>query len=273
MSQTFANAPLIEIIAELRWIPAQQVSIPSQQQPVAFQLPFLGGSKQDEFFMRLGAKLHQLGFQSVERLVPPGLVTLVYQPIYRYKTAAESSSVLYQAGAGLFSAHGIPPYRSWQEFSPFVQNGIVALLESRDPKEKEMQFATVSLRYIDAFRHELTQGKSGPVFLADALGIEIVLPGVLKSFGKSGSPPQYALQLTLPISDDTDLNLNLGEGQVHGNAALIMDTTVACNRGVFPDVVEIMKVLHSAHDVIHDIFIKLTGPIHQLMQPSDGGSR
>ena len=270
MSLSFANAPLVEIIAELRWIPPQEVPVLSQQQPIAFQISFFGGSKQDEFFMRLGAKLHQQGFPAVERLVPPGFVTLLYQPIYRYKQAVEPSPVLYQAGAGLFSANGIPPYRSWEEFAPFVQKGISALVDSRDPKEKESQFATVSLRYIDAFRDDLTRGKSGPAFMADVLGIDVKLPDILTGFGRSGKAPQYALQLALPISDDTVLQLNVAEGQVHSNAAIILDTSVSCNRGIFPEVAELMKVLHSAHEVIHGIFVKLTAPIRELMQPNEG---
>jgi uncharacterized protein (TIGR04255 family) len=269
MSLTFAKAPLVEIIAEGRWVPPQQVLI-SPQQPVAFQVPFLlGGSKQDEFFMRLGAKLHQKGFQAVERIVPPGFMTLLYQPIYRYKQAAEQSSVLYQAGAGLFSAHGIPPYRSWDQFATFVESGFGALIESRDAAEKNTRFSTVSLRYIDAFTPELTEGRPGPVFMADVLGISISLPNVLRGVVKSGSPPQYALQLTLPISQDTALNVNWAEGQVHGKAALIMDTTVTCNRETNPDIAEVMTVLRSAHELVHHVFIELTAPIRSLMDPSE----
>lgn len=270
MSLSFANAPLVEIIAELRWTPTQDVSAPSQRQPMALQIAFLTGAKQEEFFMRLGAKLHQDGFPAVERLVPSGFVTLLYQPVYRYKRAGEVSTVLYQAGAGLFSAHGIPPYRSWDEFAPFVENGISALLDSRDPAERESQFATVSLRYIDAFQGDLTGEKSGPAFMQDALGVHVILPDILKNFGRSGKAPQYALQLVLPISDDTVLQLNLGEGQVHGNTAIIMDTTVSCSRGILPAADELMKVLHSAHNVIHEIFVQLTGPIRELMKPSEG---
>ena len=223
--------------------------------------------------MRLGAKLHQLGFQAVERLVPPGFVTLLYQPIYRYKNAAEQSPVLYQAGAGLFSAHGIPPYHSWEEFVPFVEKGVAALLESRDSKEKEAQFATVSLRYIDAFRPDLTQGKSGPAFIGDVLGIRVMLPDFLTKFGRSGLAPQYTLQFSLPIADDTALTMSLAEGQVLGTAAIIMDTAVSCTRGIFPQLAEVMDVLNSAHEVIHDIFIKLTAPIHGLMQPTERVTR
>jgi uncharacterized protein (TIGR04255 family) len=268
MSISFANAPLVEIIAELRWTPTQEVLVPPQQ-PIAFQISFLMGSKQDEFFMRLGAKLHQNGFPAVERLVPPNFVTLLYQPIYRYKQAVEPSPVLYQAGAGLFSANGIPPYRSWEDFAPFVEKGVSALLDSRDSKEKETQFATVSLRYIDAFRGDLTGGKSGPAFMADVLGIQVVLPDILTHFGKSGKAPQHALQLALPISDDTVLQINLAEGQVYSSTAFILDTTVSCNRGILPEVAELMRVFHLAHDVIHEIFVKLTAPIRELMEPTE----
>jgi uncharacterized protein (TIGR04255 family) len=217
----------------------------------------------------LGAKLHQQDFQAVERLVPPGFLTLLYQPVYRYKKASEQSSILYQAGAGLFSAHGVPPYRSWDKFVPFVESGIGSLIAARDSAEKDVHFASVSLRYIDAFTKELTQGRNGAAFMAEVLGLSISLPNALTRTLKAEAVPAYALQLALPVSDEAVLNMSLAEGQVHGNDAIVMDTTVSFNKGINPDVQEIMKTLHSAHSIIHDVFVALTGPIRSLMQPTE----
>src|SRR5258708_14138092 len=103
MSLTFARAPLKEIVVELRWGPSQ-LTLQGQQQPgIPLLIPTLGGSKLDEFFMRLGSRLHQQGFQAVERLLPPGF-TMLHQPVYRYRKAADPSPspLLCRAGDGRF---------------------------------------------------------------------------------------------------------------------------------------------------------------------------
>src|SRR5712692_4130655 len=142
MSLTFAKAPLLEIVVELRWVPPQiTLQVQQQQGVVPLVIPTLGSSKLDEFFMRLGGRLHQQGFLAVERLLPPGF-SMLHQPVYRYRKAADPSPspVLCQAGDGLFSVHGVPPYHSWEKFYAVVENGIRALLDARDSAQKDLPF-------------------------------------------------------------------------------------------------------------------------------------
>src|SRR5260370_17297932 len=148
MGLTFAKAPVIEIVVELRWVPPQVVIQGPQQPGIPLLIRTLGGSKLDEFFMRLGSRLHQQGFQAVERLLPPGF-SMLHQPVYRYRRAADPSPspVLCQAGDGLFSVHGVPPYHSWGKFYPLVENGIDALLEARDSTHKNSPFLNARLLY------------------------------------------------------------------------------------------------------------------------------
>lgn len=75
MALTFKIAPLVEIIAELRW--AQQ-SVPVQ--PGAMAAPpgsMLNAARLDEFFMRFGGECYKAGFQRAGRIVPPGF------PVFR----------------------------------------------------------------------------------------------------------------------------------------------------------------------------------------------
>ncbi|HEX4075927.1 MAG TPA: TIGR04255 family protein [Candidatus Acidoferrales bacterium] len=269
MTVVFSKYPLVEIVVELRWLPAQaQLAAPMPAQPGGlFQIPFWGNSKLDEFYMRLAGKLHQQGFQAVERLVPPGF-SMLHQPIYRYKKPNDPST-LCQAGVGIFAVNGVPPYKSWNEFFPVVREAISALLDSRDPSEKETQFSGVSLRYIDAFTAELSGGRSAAAFLSTVLGISVSLPRGLSQFVKEGAPPQYALQLTLPTSESILLTMNFAEAMVNGNPALLMDTTASSKNGVEPNLDAVVHVLNSAHETVHGIFVDITAPIHKLMQPTE----
>jgi uncharacterized protein (TIGR04255 family) len=125
------------------------------------------------------------------------------------------------------------------------------------------------LRYIDAFSHELTGGKSASEFLSEILGISLSLPHALSQFIKAGKTPKYALQLTLPVSDEAILTTNFAEAVVNGNPAVLMDTTSSCTRGVEPNLDTVVRVLNSAHDIVHALFVEITSPIHKLMQPTE----
>jgi uncharacterized protein (TIGR04255 family) len=270
MPVSFAKAPLVEIVVELRWTPAQSqlsVSAPSQggQQHVAF----FGNTKLDEFYMRLAGKLHEQGFHAIERLVPPGFPTILQQPVYRYKRPTDPSTVLCQAGPGIFAVNAVPPYKSWKEFFPVAEAAIGALLDARDPSEKGAPFSGINLRYIDAFTNELTGGRPAPVFLAEVLGISVTLPHALSRFLKEGQMPQYGLQLTLPISDGIVLAMSFSEALVSGSPAVLMDSTTSCNKGVPPELKAVIEVLNSAYDAVHAMFVEITGPIHKLMQPTE----
>jgi len=49
----------------------------------------------------------------------------------------------------------------------------------------------------------------------------------------------------------------------------MMDSTASCNTGVLPDLNAIIKVLNSAYEPIHHMFLEITDPIHELMRPTE----
>jgi uncharacterized protein (TIGR04255 family) len=272
MSITFAKAPLVEIVAELRWGRLPQLATPPNQAiTMPLQMAGLNANKLDEFFMRLGGEIYQQGFNRAERLVPPGFPLMLFQPVYRYrKSGAADASVLFQAGPGLFSAHAIPPYRSWETFAPVVQAGVEALLKTRDETEKTFPFTSVSLRYIDAFGSELTEGRDIGTFVKDTLGIKVALPEALTKHIQTGKSAKPTLQFALPLSNGMSVNINIGEGLVSNEAVIIMDTTIVTTTEVLPEKDAIMTALNSARTVIHEIFFDITKPIEGLMQPTGG---
>ncbi len=266
MNITFSNAPLIEIIAELRW--AHNLASTTQVQP-GVPVIVLNSPTIDEFFMRFGGEIYSSGFKKTERLVPPDFPTMLYQPVFRYRRDGEDGdgAVLYQAGPGIFSANAIPPYKSWDVFSPAVKSGVEALLIARDETEKDSPFNTVSLRYIDAFGPNLTQGMDVRTFLSDVLGVSVALPeGISKVIAPNAKVKPH-IQLLLPINDNTNMNLTLTEAIVNNELSIIMDSTVVITGEIAPNAEAVMNSLNDSHDIIHEMFINLTGKIRELMSP------
>lgn len=265
---TFKNAPLVEIIAELRWNPQPP---PPQitgggNAPVAVMS--VNTNSFDEFFMRFGGEVYQQGFQRAERIVPAGFPIMLFQPIYRYRKATDlDASVLYQVGAGIFSANAIPPYQSWDDFSPTVEAGIEAMLKIRSDAERAAPFSSVSLRYLDAFGPNFTQGRDTGTFIREVLGIKLDLPEGLSKHVAPGKKFKPAIQLALPLPNGMIMNVGVGEGMVNNEVTIIMDTTVGTTTEIAADKMSAMSALNAARSVIHEMFFDLTKPIAGLMQP------
>jgi uncharacterized protein (TIGR04255 family) len=266
VSFTFRKAPLVEIVVELRWIPPHATATGDQALTVPVTVPFLSSSKLDEFFMRVGSHLYQHGFTVVERLMPPGF-SVLHQPVYRYRKGMDPIPALVQAGDGIFSVHAVPPYHSWENFLPVVEQSLGALLEARDASQKSLPFVRVSLRYIDAFTAQLRSGLSASDFISKVFNVSVSVPPALSQLLKQGTAPSYAIQIGIPTKDSAQLTLNLGEASVNGQNAVLMDTTYAFTETVAADLGTIKGVLMSGYESMHRLFVDLTRPIHQAMEP------
>jgi uncharacterized protein (TIGR04255 family) len=267
MSVTFKNAPLVEMIAELRWGEAPQ---PAQQ---GVQIVMQGmGPEVDQFFMRLGGEVYQHGFRRAERLVPPGFPIFPFQPVFRYrKDATDDNSVLFQAGQGLFSVNAVPPYRSWTTVSEIVKTGVTALLKARAPNDKDRPFTGVNLRYINAFGPKLTKDRSVGEFIEDVLGFSLALPSGVSKQIKHGCQPKPQIQLSIPLDSGASMAFLIGEGKIKNDNVFIMDMTISCEEPVAADVEAVMTAFTNARNVIHSMFVDLTMPIHDLLEPIKDG--
>jgi uncharacterized protein (TIGR04255 family) len=269
MPVSFSNAPLVELIAELRWNTPHQAFQPQQPGILPVSLPLMGGAgRMEEFFSRFGGEAYQSGFQRAERTVPGGFPILPFQPVYRYRRAEQLAPELFQVGAGIFSANAIPPYQSWKKFSPFVSQGIEILLKSRDASEKDQPFSSVGLRYIDAFSAEHLQGMIPNDFISKIMGFKLSLPQILVDLASSGDSIKTSFQLNIPISGALIAGINMGEGQVNGIPALLLDTTISTNTATAPSAEAVMAILNQAHLLINNMFMEFTRPIHAQMIPS-----
>jgi uncharacterized protein (TIGR04255 family) len=266
MSESFRNAPLLELIAEVRWQPPY-ATVPTVQPGVQVSLPIGFGSIQiDNFLHQFGGEVYKRGFQRMERVYPSGLPIVQGQTIARYRSdSPDSKTVIYQVGAGLFSANAIAPYRTWNHFRPKVETGIEVLLATREESEKTVPFNPVSLRYIDSFKSDLSGGRDVAGFLSEVLKIHVNLPNAISQHLAAGKSPKPYVMLAIP-SEKGILRLNVGEALVNGENTILLDMTFSTESPIMPEKSAIMNAFDTAHSIIHKTFVELTSPIHDLMQ-------
>jgi uncharacterized protein (TIGR04255 family) len=268
MAVTFSKAPLIELIAELRWIPTGSSMVePAIPQQSNLPAVFFGGNKQEEFYMRVGGALFKSGFNRSERLAPVGIPFTLHQPLYRFRSEMEDRrSVLYQVGYGIFSVHALPPYHSWDRFWPFVKNAIDVLFESRPEADSGKPFTQLTLRYIDFFSEEIMEGRDFRSFMSQVLGISTTLPAALVRIATSNEVRSLFTKVVLPI-EIGDLTVSVGDGKFNNQSGILLDTAASATE-TSPDSAAIIKMFDSAYHVIHNLFFEITKPIHRLMQPT-----
>lgn len=263
MPITFAKAPLVEIIAELRWPVTTQV----QFSPAGIGIQ---SATQEQFFADFSNLAAQNGYPRSERLIPAGFPVEFGQAIWRFRPA--EGATLWQVGAGVFTANGVPPYKSWDEFRPHLRKGLELLLQAKTGKDAvEAPFNTVSLRYIDAFGAELMQGLSMADFLCEKIGFELRMPPPLLKDKDVNVPLQLNTTFEFQLNNQMKLGMIIGPGVYQNEQVLMMTTGVFKNTPTAPDVDTLMGVFESAHTIIHDAFVEMTAPIHQEMQPKGVG--
>lgn len=264
MTATFKTPPLVELIAEIRWT-LLQLTTQGVQLPPNMPLPVAQNAVTDHeaLFLNYAAHVSAHGYKRVERIVPIGFPMMSYQPVCRYRP--ESPGTLYQLGAGVFTANAIQPYESWGQFSPIVDNGLIALFECLTTTDKQ-GIRQLSLRYIDAFKGKLQLGQTIWEFVNDTLGIKIALPTALTEHCTDKTAVKLTCRFSIPVKMGV-LEVQVAEGLVNNNPAYIMDTTVKIDQGISPDKDVIMMHFNAAHDIIHRMFFEISKPLHQSMEP------
>jgi uncharacterized protein (TIGR04255 family) len=260
----FEKPPLIELIAEFRWLP---VNVLGEEitQPTAF---LQAGPPAEAFYeaFRLGLAAH--GYKLSERLIPQNFPHPIYQPVFRYSSDDKTSShVVYQTGPGILSVHALPPYENWEAFKPVISTGLNALIAGRTEAQKNKVFTGVSLRYIDAFNSELRGGRSERKFLSEVLGFSVGLPPVFAEQAADVNETAIAMQLKCRIKSGLDLLLSVGPNVDQGDPnRIVMDTMVSSPKHVDWDSEAVVEVLERAHTSIRALFVGMTSPIHDLMK-------
>ena len=265
---SFEKAPLVEIIAELRWLPPG-LAVAQQGQ----LLLTLGGPDPDSFHLAFGRRPEVAAFINTEKLVPPGFPAPWHQVVWRFRNP-EIQGALLQIGPGIFTANALQPYRRWSEFRGTVEQGVAALLESRPGAEKGQPFTGLTLRYVNAFSAELMGDSSPAEFMRDVLGFRVNPPAALQGLsGKSGLLNQ-SLNLLIPVANTSKkLAVQVGDGSIRPIGAsddvpvVLLDMTVSESMPVVPDTGGVLASFDASRNIIHETFLKMTTKIQKRMKP------
>lgn len=263
MPLTFKNAPLVELIAELRWEPP--LSTATDQGGNQQQIPrsLLNTPEFEEFFQRFGGAIYQHGFSQMERLVPYGVPLPHDRIVCRYRHQDQSSyPVLAQVGPSIFSINALPPYKSWNDFRPWIEKAVSALIEA----EPNLPKLNANVRYIDAFNEQFLNGRSASDFFDSELGFSIKLPKPILNRKSSDENIKTDISTTIPI-DGKQMTIKLSEGNYGGEKAGIMDTLVSVSEPINPKKDEIISTLDNARYLIHESFIELTQNMLETLDP------
>jgi uncharacterized protein (TIGR04255 family) len=238
MPERFKNPPLVELVAELRW--GGGTVLPGTGAGSFVMVP---SGQYEELYLRFGSKVGALGYDRIERIVPPGFATPPFQATYRFrKKEPEEGTTIYQVGGGVFSANITPPYHSWDQFRPVVERGVECLLATRNTSEMQMPFAPAILRYIDAFGDKFTEGRSAASFIQDTLGFRIALPEALRSEMSPNTEVRPTFQLAIPLKSGQLMNLALADGLASGEQAVVMDLSVVQETSIPANKNDVMAV-------------------------------
>jgi uncharacterized protein (TIGR04255 family) len=264
LTTQFANPPIVELIAEIRWPFYGSKEFQEAQAGSGFviETPHF---EIDAFLTRFGAAILALGYTSSERLVPQGVPSAPGQPVFRYRSP-EHDGIMVQAGWGVATVNAVPPhYKSWTNFVPRLQEVLGALTEARGDDNQPYYHASV--RYIDAFGAAWLNSMTPAAFARDILGFDVRLPRAIDTHRDAADAPQAAFQLTFPIKNGMRARVTVGEGVVNGNQALIYDTLLGIDEPVAATADAVLAALDEAHSIVHEMFEGVTAPIRDRMKP------
>lgn len=273
LSMKFKKPPLIELVADFRWNPiGSSAPFVAVQQNVGQLVPqpLADPARNESFFSSFADGISKQGYVKAERLVPIGWPFPGQFPVMRFRHPQNEGpdlSTLYQVGAGLFSAHALPPYDNWEQFKPVIHRGLEVLLSSRPTEEQTAKFSVITLRYIDRFSTALTGNLQPRTFIEEVLNIHLDLPKVVQDETEDQSKINPTIILKLPLKSGLQMNLAVNNSNDPPSAGFVMDTTVVTLGPTDSSIEAAMRVLETAHDSIRRVFVGLTEPIASRMEP------
>jgi uncharacterized protein (TIGR04255 family) len=222
------------------------------------------------FFSQFTSEAAKAGFMHAERLVPSGFPSVLHSIVYRLRRTDGGGSLL-QIGPGLFSANSLQPYRSWHDFVSTVRTAVSLLLKTRPVAEQDLPLTQLTLRYLNAFKPDLLQGRTEQAFVRDVLGFETKLPEAIQRLNEGASAISSHLQFVVPMTGDKkQLKLSVGEGALAGSGpAIVLDMSVVDLAPLPPDLDAIMNTFGGSRDILHDAFLGMTTQIRDAMRPQE----
>jgi uncharacterized protein (TIGR04255 family) len=228
------------------------------------------GTNLEAFYQRLSDALAERGFTRSERQLPVGFPTVPGRAVFRMTEATPMPNIAVAFGAGYFSISATPPYKSWEDFRPQVDNFLPLLLAARPEEEQGQAFSSVSVRYVDAFRDHLRGESSRRAFVDDVLGFTTSVPDAIAGQLAADAPYTVFSQLSGLTRGGFELGISIGEATYDGDPTVILDVSVSSEE-VPGSEREVLDTLDAEHEVTHSIFAAMSAPIVDRMReaPND----
>lgn len=232
-----SNAPLQEVIFELRW--KLDFDPESQSQTDKdFQFAFAN-------FSALSSKKlkHKIILKSSS--VPD--ILFVNRPIYQF-WVAENQYPVFQLGPGVFTVNETEKNYEWQNFRSLILEGIDWLNKSYSNK---LDFSVIELRYIDAIEVGEDNEKDLIKFIADNLQIEISNKNI------DAKLSDIQLHQRFKIDDENYLSLLIANGikNIKQSKAIILQTSF--NKTSNISLENLVAWIDVAHDTCSSLFQKM----------------
>lgn len=261
MDFVYRNAPLIEVIVEVRWKLVALSAVPNGAVDPFFE----------EALPTFQAALRELGYGHSERLVVGDfpLEMMPGQPIWRFRQEP-GRWPLYQLGPGLLTVNATPPhYGGWSQFRDMVSHGVRALQESYSAVGGRLIVQHLALRYLNGFTEKLGY-ENHAEFLSTHLGLSVgVRSGVAEGVGSRWLERAVMAELTAPLDNPNDamLTIRAGNGTAIGSPACVLELAVTTG---MPGQPSYERWFDSARTSIHQVFnTMMSDELKERIGPKD----
>ena len=261
MAKVLPNAPLVEVVFELRWALATS----EQTSPLGVDP---GYSLLKEEFSHA---IKRSGFRHHRNMQPSEFPILGHSVDRRFFRSPEQAFPLVQIGPGIFAYNESADY-SWTNFKANCLKHVDSLLKCYPTLSSfKLAPALLELRYVDSFEHTLPNGKPANFFeymhTQTNFGVSIpTMPAKLKGI-QDDPTGRLIAEYALKGKKETAFTVDFASGQRKGAKILRMETKVRSlgkdlpslsNRTAFKK--KAGQWLEQAHSVISPFFIELLGP-------------
>ena len=245
MSERLANAPLVEVIFEMRWLLTQKA--PNVHVDPHYSL-LIG---------RLYDRIWEKNYPYHEKLptstMPEEMAGYVIQ--HRFRVEKEKWPLV-QLGPGIITLNETEGYE-WSDFERRLKKLIKAFLESY-PDRSKLKISELSIRYLDAIPFNYS---ANPLeYLESTMGIVANVPADLFEDTDTGENP-YAFNILLSFpqkSPEGTSFIRVGRGQKNGGDAILFETGVKSKGDNVPqELDEICSWINNSHELTSNWFKKL----------------
>lgn len=255
-SRPFGNAPLVEMIAELRWELHPVSSIPGGGID-----PFYEATKSG-LAAAIASEVGGAWFPAIEEIAPLEIPRefLAGQVTTRYRQEA-GGWPLVQLGPGIFTVNMTSSYQGWDTFRPWLSYGLASLLKAH-PFPSALKIKSLNLLAVDAFGPN--HGYSNYEDFASRL---LNLGGILRSdylgkFASDVSQTNVQSQTIFPLQTPAGAlgRISIAQGERDKEKALIVQTAIEHTTQFSADIGGLLDWFDSAHGVHREMFREMLTP-------------